>query len=291
MTDTISTAVLGTGIMGAAMARNLLRAGHRVTVWNRTAARAEPLAADGARVAADPADAVRDADAVVTMLLDGPSAEAVVRSAAPALRPGTVWLQMSTVGPQALAPLAALASATGLLLYDAPVLGTKAPAENGQLQVLAAGPREGRAVAEKVFDAVGQRTQWLGEDAASGAASRLKLVLNSWVLSVVNGTADALALAGGLGVDPEDFLGAIRGGALDSAYLRMKSEAVLGGDWDASFPLSGAAKDADHIARAAREAGLRLETADASAARYARAVAEGHGDKDVAAVYLASTPR
>ncbi len=291
MTDTFSTAVLGTGIMGAAMARNLLRAGHRVTVWNRTAARAEPLAADGARVAADPADAVEGADAVVTMLLDGPTVEAVVRAAAPALRPGTVWLQMSTVGPEALAPLTALAADTGLTFYDAPVLGTKAPAENGQLQVLAAGPREGRETAARVFDAVGRQTRWLGEDAAAGAASRLKLVLNSWVLSVVNGTADALALAEGLGVDPRDFLGAVEGGALDSPYLRAKARAVLDGDWEAGFPLSGAAKDAALIARAAALAGLRLETAEASAARYARAVEEGHGDKDMAAVYLASTPR
>ncbi|MDI5961501.1 NAD(P)-dependent oxidoreductase [Streptomyces sp. SL13] len=288
MTQKITVAVLGTGVMGAAMARNLLKAGHHVTVWNRTRARAEPLVADGARIAEDPADAVRDADAVLTMMLDGPAVLEAVRSAAPQLRPGAVWVQSSTVGPEGLAPLAALATEAGVHLVDAPVLGTRAPAEQGQLQVLAAGPREARPVAELVFDAIGQRTVWLGDDPAEAAASRLKLVVNSWVLSIINGTAEALALARGLGVDPGEFLGLLEGGSLDSPYLRMKAKAVLAEDWTASFPLSGAAKDARLIAGAAERCGVRLDVAEASARRFARAVEQGHGDKDAVATYLAS---
>jgi 3-hydroxyisobutyrate dehydrogenase len=288
MTETISVAVLGTGVMGAAMARNLVRAGHEVRVWNRTRARAEPLAGEGARVADEPAQAVRDADAILTMLLDGPAVLDAMRAAAPALRPGAVWTQCATVGPDGLAPLARFAAEAGVHLVDSPVLGTKAPAESGQLQVLAAGPEAARPIADQVFDAIGQRTAWLDDDAARGAASRLKLVLNSWVLAVINGTAESLALAKGLGVDPADFLTALDGTALDSPYLRMKAKAILAGDYEASFPLSGAAKDARLIAHAAEQAGIRLDLAPAYAERLSRAERQGHGAQDAAASYLAS---
>lgn len=151
MAERISVAVLGTGTMGAPIARNLARAGHDVRAWNRTRSRAEPLTAHGVRVMDDPAQAVRGADALVTMLFDGESVLQTVRAAADGLREGTVWIQTSTVGPEALPPLAALAAEHGLRFFDAPVLGTKAPAENAQLQILAAGPPDARPVADQVF--------------------------------------------------------------------------------------------------------------------------------------------
>ncbi|MEU6170397.1 NAD(P)-dependent oxidoreductase [Streptantibioticus parmotrematis] len=288
MTDTSTVAVLGTGTMGAAMARTLLRAGHDVRVWNRTRSRAEPLAADGATVADDPAAAVRGADAVLTVLLDGPTVLETMRAAAPGLGEGAVWLQSSTVGPEGLAPLAALAAEHGALFVDAPVLGTKQPAEAGELQVLAAGPQEARPVADRVFDAIGRSTVWLGEEGAGGAASKLKLVFNNWVLTVINGTAESLALAKGLGVDPERFLAALEGTALDSGYLRMKAKAILTGDYTVNFTVDAAAKDARLIAGAAEGAGVRLDLAPAGVARLARASEAGHGDQDAAASYFAS---
>ncbi len=288
MADKIAVAVLGTGTMGAAMARNLVRAGHDVRVWNRTRSRAEPLAADGARVADEPAEAVRGADVVLTILLDGGSVLDAMRAAAPGLAEGTVWIQSATVGPQALRPLAEFAAERGVHFVDAPVLGTKQPAEQGRLQVLAAGPQEVRPIADRVFGAIGQRTVWLEGDAASGAASRLKLVFNNWVLTVINGTAETLALAKGLGVNERDFLDALEGTTLDSAYLRMKAEAMIDGDYTPSFTLTGALKDARLIVRAAEEAGVRLDLAPAGVERLARAEAHGHGDKDGAASYLAS---
>ncbi len=288
MTQKITVAVLGTGIMGAAMARNLLRAGCDVRVWNRTRARAQPLAADGALVAGDPAEAVREADAVLTVLLDGPAALDAMRAAAPALRAGAVWTQCGTVDPGDLAALAELAAAAGVHFVDSPVLGTKAPAENGQLQVLAAGPPQARAIADRVFDVIGQRTVWLGEDGAAGAATRLKLVFNSWVLAVINGAAESLALAEGLGVDPAGFLAALEGTALDSAYLRVKADAILADDYTPSFPLAAAAKDARLVTAAARQAGVRLDMAAGIAARLARAERLGHGERDASATYLAS---
>ncbi|MFE1771308.1 NAD(P)-dependent oxidoreductase [Streptomyces sp. NPDC059008] len=286
--DTPSVAVLGTGIMGTAMARNLARAGLEVRAWNRTRAKAEPLAADGVRIADTPADAVDGAEVVVTMLRDGDAVLDALRQAAPALGAGAVWLQTSTVGLQGVAPLARFAGEHRLRFVDCPVLGTKAPAEKGELAILAAGPQDLRERAGQVFDIVGSATHWVGEDAASGAASRLKLVVNSWVLTLVNGTGEALALAEGLGADPRDFLAVVAGGALDVPYLRLKSELILSGNYPASFTVSAARKDARLITGAARDAGVRMDLAAAAAERFRRAEEQGHGDEDAAAAYFAS---
>lgn len=285
--DIRSVAVLGTGIMGAAMARNLARAGLDVRVWNRTRARAEPLAADGVRVTDTPAEAVDGADAVLTMLLDGPAALDALRQAAPALPSGALWLQMGTVGAEGLAPLAGFAAEHGLRFVDAPVLGTKDPAEKGELTILAAGPQEVRERAERIFGIVGSSTRWVGEDAAGGAASRLKLVVNTWVLTVISGTGESLALAKGLGVDPRDFLAAVAGGALDLPYLRLKSELILSENYPASFTVSAARKDARLITEAARDAGVHVDLLAAAAERLRRAEQQGHGDKDASAAYYA----
>lgn len=288
MPDKTSVAVLGTGIMGAAMARNLCGAGLDVRVWNRSREKAEPLAAEGARIADDPAAAVEGADVVLTMLHDGPTVLEVMRSATSALAPGTVWSQSSTVGLDDLEPLAAFAAEHDLVFVDAPVLGTRQPAEAGQLVVLAAGPQEARAQLAPVFDTVGSRTVWIAEDAASGAATRLKLVCNSWVLTVVNGVAEALALAEGLDVDPQGFLDAIEGGPLDCGYLRIKAGAIMSESYAPSFGLSTAGKDAQLIVEAGERGGVRLDVARANLQRFRRAERQGHGEQDMAATYFAS---
>ncbi|MFD6417272.1 NAD(P)-dependent oxidoreductase [Streptomyces sp. NPDC060194] len=286
-----TVAVLGTGIMGFAMARNLARAdGFEVRAWNRTRAKAEPLAADGARVADTPAEAVEGADVVLTMLYDGPSVREAIGQAAGALREGAVWLQMSTVGADGVGPLARAAVQHGLLFVDAPVLGTKEPAEQGKLTVLAAGDPAARTSADRVFDAIGQRTVWLAGDAADGPASRLKLVVNSWVLALINATGESVALAQGLGVDPRYFLDAVAGGPLDAGYLRAKAETILAGDFPPSFAVSAARKDAGLIAAAAREAGVRVDLAEAAGERLRRAEEQGHGAEDASAAYFASFP-
>ncbi|MHB9861128.1 NAD(P)-dependent oxidoreductase [Streptomyces sp. YIM S03343] len=291
MTDTgkLTVAVLGTGIMGAAMARNIARAGHTVRAWNRTRAKAEPLTADGAHIADSPEEAVRGADVVLTMLYDGGAALEVMREAAPALRPGTVWVQSTTVGIDAVPVLASFAAAHGLVFYDAPVLGTRQPAEAGQLTVLAAGPAEGRGSVTPVFEAVGARTVWTGDDGTTAAATRLKLVANSWVVAVTAAAGETLALAQGLDVDPADFFDLIAGGPLDMGYLRAKGKLILeGGLTPASFAVATAEKDARLIVAAGEAHGVRLDVAAASAERFARATAQGHGDEDMAAAYYAS---
>ncbi|MDN3262504.1 NAD(P)-dependent oxidoreductase [Streptomyces sp. CSDS2] len=289
MTDTLTVTVLGTGIMGAAMARNLARAGHTVRAWNRSRAKAEPLTADGVLVAGTPAEAVDGADVVLTMLYDGPAALGTMREAAPALRPGTVWAQCSTAGTEALGDLAAFAGEHGLVFFDAPVLGTRQPAEAGQLLVLAAGPAGHRSVVAPVFDAIGSRTVWTGEDGTAGTATRLKLVANSWVVAATAATGETLALAKALGVDPQHFFDAIAGGPLDMGYLRAKGRLILDDELTPpQFSVATAIKDARLIVRAGEEHGVRLDVATASAARLERAAAQGHADEDMAAAYFAS---
>ncbi|MEU1511156.1 NAD(P)-dependent oxidoreductase [Streptomyces sp. NPDC005811] len=289
MTDKTTVSVLGTGIMGAAMARNLVRAGHPVRAWNRTRAKAEPLAADGVTVTDTPAEAVRGADVVLTMLYDGPAALDVLREAAPALRPGAAWVQSTTAGTEAIGDLAAFAREHGLVFFDAPVLGTRQPAEAGQLTVLAAGPPEHRDAVVPVFDAVGARTVWTGEDGGAGSATRLKLVANSWVIAATAATGEVLALARSLEVDPAAFFGLIEGGPLDMGYLRAKAGMILDGRLSPpQFAVDTAAKDARLIVEAGRAGGVRLDVAAASAERLERAAAQGHAGEDMAAAYFAS---
>ncbi|MEE1772568.1 NAD(P)-dependent oxidoreductase [Streptomyces sp. JV185] len=278
-------AVLGTGIMGSAMARSLLRAGLDVRAWNRTHSKAAPLAAAGATVTETAEEAVRGADVVLTMLNDGPSVAAALAAAAGGLHAGQVLVQSSTVGPEATVDLAQRTADLGPVYLDAPVAGTKQPAEQGALTVFVSGPSAVRAKAEPVLDAIGQRTVWVGE--APGAASRLKLVVNTWVITMVNNIAECLNLAEGLGVDPQSFLDLVKGGPLDSAYLQGKSAAVLSGDLTPSFTLSTALKDTRLILDAARSSGVRLDLVAASADRFSRAEAAGHGDEDMIATYYA----
>ena len=282
-----TVALLGTGIMGAGMGQNILAAGFSLRVWNRSPDKARPLADAGAVLASDPADAVRGVDVVVTMLGDGHHVLAVMELAADGLAAGQVWAQMTTAGIDQ-SDLLAFAQKHGLLFVDAPVVGTRQPAESGQLVILAAGPSEAKAAVAPVFDAVGKSTNWVADAADGLLASRLKLVVNSWALAVTAATAEAVALAKGLEVDPQAFLDSVAGGPLDLPYLRIKAKAILAEDWSPNFSVSNAAKDADLIVAAGKAVGVELDVAAGAAARYHRAAAAGHGDADMAANYLAS---
>jgi 3-hydroxyisobutyrate dehydrogenase len=279
----VRIAVLGTGIMGAPIARRLAEAGNEVRAWNRTRERAEGL---GAEVAATPGEAVADAEIVVTMLADGSTVDAVVREAVPSVAPGTVWIQTSTVGVDWTKRLAGLAAEAGLVYVDAPVLGTRAPAEQGQLVVVLAGPEEARATCEAVLVAIARKLVWLGDEI--GSASALKLVLNHWILNSLENVAETVAFAQALGVEPELFLESIAGGGMDMPYAHMKTEAIVAGNMEPSFTLRLAAKDVELILDAASNAGVDLALARAALERMTRAIDLGHGDEDMAATYYAT---
>lgn len=273
-------AVLGTGIMGGAMARRWVGHGFPVAVWNRDRTRAEALAGVGATVADTPAEAVRGVDVVVTVLADGDVTEQVIADALPVVSEVAVWLQMATVGIEATDRLAALAADAGVAYVDAPVLGTKQPAEQGRLTVLAAGDAALRDRLAPVFEPVAARTMWVGD---VGAGSRLKLVLNAWLAALLAGLAEAIALAEGLGVDPARFLATIEGGPLGAGYASVKGAMMIDRTYPTAFPLRLLAKDVDLIAAAAADAGVPLQLPAAIRSLLAEAEA-AHAHDDMAAI-------
>jgi 3-hydroxyisobutyrate dehydrogenase len=279
-------AALGTGVMGAPMARNLARAGHDVRAWNRSPDKAEPLRDDGVEVRDDPAAAADGADVVMTMLADADAVLDVAGRASPGN--GQIWWQASTIGLDGIEECAAMAQETGAVLVDAPVLGTKVPAEEGKLVILASGPDEALDTLAPLFDAVAARTMRLGP---AGTSTRLKLAVNSWVLAVTQATAETIALAQALGLDPDWVLQAVEGGALDLPYFRMKSKLMLDDEFPASFALALAAKDARLVAEAAGRHSADLPVAAAIAERFTEATDAGYGDEDMAVTYRLSRPR
>ena len=287
MSERLPVTVLGTATMGAGMSRSLARAGFPLTVWNRSAEKAQALA-DVARVATDPADAVAGSDVVLTMLWDADSVESTVRAAAPGFAPGAVWLQTSTVGVEGTERLARVAAELGLVFVDAPVLGTKGPAADGALTVLAGGAGGVRDRVEDVFDAIGQRTVWLD---AVGDATRLKLVCNAWVLTVVDGVATSVALARDLGLDPASFLAAVAGGAMDAPYVQLKGRAMIAGEHAPQFGAAGALKDLELVLEAAAAAGAEAALPATVRDHFAAVVEAGHGDEDVSTVIRAHAAR
>jgi 3-hydroxyisobutyrate dehydrogenase len=288
MADDTTVAVLGTGIMGAAMARNLLSAGMQVRAWNRSREKAEPLEKEGAEVADNPEDAARGGAFILTMLPDADVVErAVGKDVLSALAEDGVWLQMSTVGEGGNERLAGLAADSGVAYVDAPVLGTKQPAEQGQLIVLASGPEEVRERSEQVFSAVGSKTVWLGE---AGEGSRLKLVINNWIVGLLGVLAETVAFAEATGVDPAKFLVTIEDGPLGLPYAQIKGTMMVEEDFPTSFSARLARKDAGLVLDAAEAHDLRMRIAEAVVARFDETIQAGHGEEDMAAVYRAARP-
>jgi 3-hydroxyisobutyrate dehydrogenase len=272
--------------MGFPMARNLKWAGIDVRAWNRTRAKAEPLEEDGMHVLESAAEAASGAGVILTMLAD---ADAVIEAASDALSAAdgdAVWLQMSTIGEEATERCIELADEHGVTFVDAPVLGTKQPAEQAKLIVLASGPEGVKERVRPIFEAVGQKAMWIGD---AGAGTRLKVVINSWVLTVVEGCAETIALAQGMDVDPALMFEALEGGTLDLPYLRMKGKAILEHDFEPMFRLKLAAKDAGLIEESAKRHQLDLPLFATIHRRMAEGV-EQHGDEDMSATWFTSAP-
>lgn len=288
MASNTTVAVLGAGgTMGFAMARNLARAGFDVRGWNRSREKAEPLTDDGAQVLDSPAEAARGAEIVITMLADSGAVLDTMRSAlAGDVGQNVIWVQTSTIGEEATDRCLALAREHGLEFVDAPVLGTKEPAEQGKLVVLASGPERVHDRLAPVFDAIGSRTMWVG---GAGEGSKLKLVTNAWLVSIVEGAAEAIALAEAQGLDPQLLLDAVEGGPLDLPYLRLKAKAIAERNFEPSFTLKLAAKDAGLVEEAARRHDVELPVVGAIRRRMEEGIPE-HGEQDMSATFLTSAP-
>ena len=276
-------AFLGTGRMGGPMAANLARAGFAVRAWDRTASRAADLIKDGATTAASPAQAIKGAGILITMLADGPATDQALRGpdGELAIGPGLTWVQMGTVGMEWTQRFVNTATRYQLSFFDAPVSGSQGPAQAGQLTILASGPQWMADDLAPVFAALGHAT-WLGP---AGNGTRAKLVLNNYLADLTETTAETLAFARGLGLDPAAITDLLESTPLGSPYAVQKARAMLAGDYTPAFALKHALKDADLAAQAAQANGTTLTLTSALLPRWRRAAASGHADDDLAAIY------
>jgi 3-hydroxyisobutyrate dehydrogenase len=242
--------------MGHGMATSALRAGIRTIVWNRTPEATRDLAGLGAEVAENAADAARRAGIVVTMVTDTEAVISIARQEGmlAALAPGAIWVQMSTIGVgiERVAALVHL-ERPDVTLVDAPVSGSTGPAEQGQLTIFASGPDEARSRVAPLFDALGQRTTWVGQ---VGAGSRLKLVNNTWLAFTAEAVGVSVALARRLGFETEAVIDAIGGGPLVSPWQAAKLQRIAQGEFSAQFALSLALKDVHLAVQAADDNGF-----------------------------------
>jgi 3-hydroxyisobutyrate dehydrogenase len=275
-----ATAFLGVGAMGHGMATSALRAGIPTIVWNRESRATRDLAELGADVAETAADAARRAEIVVTMVTDADAVISIARDQGmlAALAPGTAWVQMSTIGVEGIERVATIVDAErpDVILLDAPVSGSKVPAEQGQLTIFASGPEGVRSRVDPLFEALGQRTIWVG---AVGAGSRLKLVNNTWLAFTSEAVASSIALARRLGLETETMVGALDGSTLVSPWQAAKLQRIAKDDYSTQFGLSLALKDV-HLALQAADDGHFAALASL-ADEWQKAVDDGLGDQDL----------
>ena len=273
-------AVLGMGAMGHGMAASALRAGIPVIVWDRRMEAAQDLEGLGAQVAGSVADAARRAAIVVTMVTDADAVISIARDQGmlAALAPGAIWAQMSTIGVAGIDRVAAMVGGErpDVLLLDAPVSGSRDPAERGQLTIFASGPAEARSRVGPLFSAVGQRTIWVGQ---AGAGTRLKLVNNTWLAFANEAVAASVALGRRLGLATTTIVDALGGSSLVSPWQEAKLQRIADSEFSAQFALSLALKDV-HLALQAAGDG-RLPVLACLADEWQQAVDQGLGGQDL----------
>lgn len=285
---------LGLGTMGEAMARRLAAAGFPLTAWNRTRARSEALAALGVTIAGDPADAVRDAD-VVVLMLTGPAAvrevayaSATARGALASMRAGALLVDMSTCDPATERELAGAAAATGIRFVDAPVYGSRKPAEDGTLIVLAGGAAADVAELAPPFSAIARKVVHAGP---AGAGAALKLSINAAGAHALTGIAVGLALATACGVDGAAFLDALGAGAFASPLVTIKGPLLLERRYPPAFRLDLMRKDVDLALQLAQALDVASSSLAAIRSLADDAIARGHAAEDLAALFEAVVPK
>ena len=274
----MKVAFLGLGIMGNSMARNLVKAGHQVTIWNRT-----PKAIDGARTASSPADAARDAEVVWMCVSDTAAVERLLfgnDGVASVINPGMTVADSSTIAPAATRDFAAKIRAKGADYVDAPVTGSKVAAESGQLIFMVGGKEETLAKLQPLFSAMGKTVIRIGE---TGLGHSAKIAMNLQIAMIYEGFAEALTLAKKLGVQPEKLVELTQASMVRSGVLDYKAPFVLKHDWTPNFPLRLMAKDLNLVKEAAAQQKLKLPALESLRAVYDKARELGKGDLDYAA--------
>ncbi|WP_299371930.1 NAD(P)-dependent oxidoreductase [uncultured Tateyamaria sp.] len=276
-------ALLGTGLMGFPMARNLAQAGVPVTVWNRTQAKADPLAAHGAKVVGKPSDAVTDADVIITMMSDGPTVLAMIRDVSWALGAGALWIDMSSTKPGEAREARALLEAEGVAFVDAPVSGGTKGAEAATLAIMAGGEAADVERAAPVLGAMG-RPVHVGP---TGSGQLSKLCNQTIVAVTIGAVAEAMLLAEKGGADPAALRAALKGGFADSVILQQHGERMTTGNFEPGGLSKFQLKDLDNVLGEAESVGLSLPMTEGVRDRFAHFVDHMDGaDRDHSGLYL-----
>lgn len=277
--------LIGTGLMGVPMSRNLLNAGFELTVWNRTIERAEPLAADGARIASSAVDAVADAEVIITMLSDGIATGALINDPEiqAALSPGAIWLDMSSTKPEHARAQSQTLVGMGFGHLDAPVSGGTKGAEAGTLAIMVGGKADTFEVARPVFEAMG-RPVHVGP---SGAGQLSKLANQTIVAVTISAVAEAMLLAEQGGADPQAVRAALKGGFADSVILQQHGARMTDGDFEPGGLTKFQIKDLDNTLAEAAGLGLTLPATQSVRDRFQHfSDAMGGAEKDHSGLYL-----
>ena len=277
-----AVAVLGLGAMGHAFAANLLKKGFTVYGWNRTPGRGDDLVSEGLVQRETAAQAVSDAQVIIAMLTDGDATLAAIRAIAPFCPQNATFCQMGTIGIQETADAIALLETLrpDMLYLDAPVSGTKAPAENAQILVMASGDQQRAGAAQQVFDAISRGTQWYGD---AGNSQKMKLVINAWLISMMQGVAESMQLAKQFGFTPGQLWETLDGGPLAAPYVKGKLEMIRKEDYTPQMQLQHALKDA-RLALANAPQGT-MPVMNEIVDMWSQASQGGLAEQDLAAVY------
>jgi 3-hydroxyisobutyrate dehydrogenase len=275
---------LGLGLMGAAMARRLLDHGFELTVWNRNAARAEPLVARGARLAATPAEAARGADAVIAMIADDEASRSVwlgESGALAAMDRGALAIESSTLTVEWMRELGVAAESRGVGFLDAPVTGSKPQAEAGALNFLVGGEAATVERARPLFAAMGRGHVHVGP---SGAGALLKLINNFMCGVQLASLGEAVGMAQRSGLDVKLAAEVLAAGSPGSPIVKMVVERMVARDYTPNFVVSLMVKDLTYAMRTFAAEGIELADARAARDRFSDAAAAGYHDRDIAAV-------
>ncbi len=275
---------MGLGIMGSAMAANILKAGYPLTIYNRTAAKAEPLAQLGARVAPSP-KALADDAAIIIAMVTGPEALYQLlfgpQGAAEAFGPEQVFINMSSVSPSFTLELGKELAPTAIRLVDAPVSGTKKPAEDGTLVILASGNKQRVQDLEPLFLTMGKKVIYCGK---TGQGSMMKMFINLLLGLMMEGFAEALNFGRLGGLDFEAMLEVVASGAMNAPMFQVKAPNIKAGEYPPAFPLKHLAKDAKFVVDTAFETGAPVPAGLMLLHLYRAGVAQGWGDEDISAI-------
>ncbi|MDA8162661.1 MAG: NAD(P)-dependent oxidoreductase [Desulfobacteraceae bacterium] len=277
---------IGTGIMGQPMARNILKAGYEIIVYNRTQEKTGPLARDGAKVGMSPMEVAEWSDVVILMLTGPEAIDSVLGDEDGLLRgmsKGGMIINMSTVAPAYTRSLAAKLETNGIVLIDAPVSGSRKPAEDGTLIILAGGPQEKIKRLESVFLTMGKRIVYCGE---VGQGSGMKMAVNLLLAIMMAGLSEAVSLGERLGLNTETVLETILSGPLGCGLFNLKVDMLKNNVFPPQFPLKHMAKDLGFIMDTADENGISIQVGKAAWQLYQKGLEKGLGDQDVAVVKM-----